>query len=133
MLLPIGGHKGAGLALIIGLLAGVLNGAAFGRDVVDAMGPGIEPTNTGQFVHRARRRRASCAGGVRRRDGPPSQRAALVAELAGLRRDPDAGRGPRASAAPSAAPNGVQLPPTLIKQLDELAADLKITPLAGRA
>src|SRR5262249_7814899 len=32
-LLPIGGHKGSGLALIIGLLAGVLNGAAFGRDL----------------------------------------------------------------------------------------------------
>ena len=33
VLLPIGGHKGSGLALMIGLLAGVLNGAAFGRDV----------------------------------------------------------------------------------------------------
>ena len=42
--------QGRGLALIIGLLAGVLNGAAFGRDVVDFMGPGTEPTNTGQFV-----------------------------------------------------------------------------------
>src|SRR5262245_25674916 len=50
VLLPIGGHKGAGLALVIGLLGGVLNGAAFGRDVIDFMGPGSEPTNTGQFV-----------------------------------------------------------------------------------
>src|SRR5436853_1599214 len=49
VLLPIGGHKGAGLALIIGLLAGVMNGAAFGRDVKDMMGPGNEPTNNGQF------------------------------------------------------------------------------------
>ena len=40
VLLPIGGHKGSGLALIIGLLAGVLNGAAFGRDVVDFGGAG---------------------------------------------------------------------------------------------
>ena len=31
VLLPIGDYKGSGLALIIGLLAGVLNGAAFGR------------------------------------------------------------------------------------------------------
>src|SRR5918998_1030503 len=30
MLLPIGGHKGSGLSLAIGLLAGVMNGAAFG-------------------------------------------------------------------------------------------------------
>src|SRR4029077_6732479 len=34
-LLPIGGHKGYGLALIVGLLAGTLNGAAMGRELVD--------------------------------------------------------------------------------------------------
>ncbi len=50
VLLPIGGHKGSGLALVIGLLGGILNGAAFGREVVDFMGPGSNPTNTGQFV-----------------------------------------------------------------------------------
>ena len=35
LLLPMAGYKGAGLALIIGLLAGTLNGALFGRDCVD--------------------------------------------------------------------------------------------------
>jgi LDH2 family malate/lactate/ureidoglycolate dehydrogenase len=35
LLLPIGGYKGSGLALVLGLLAGTLNGAAFGHDVVD--------------------------------------------------------------------------------------------------
>ena len=35
LLLPIAGYKGAGLALVLGLLAGTLNGALFGRDVVD--------------------------------------------------------------------------------------------------
>ena len=35
LLLPMGGYKGAGLALMIGMLAGVLNGAFFGRDCVD--------------------------------------------------------------------------------------------------
>ena len=34
-LLPIGGYKGYGLALIVGLLAGTLNGAAMGQDVID--------------------------------------------------------------------------------------------------
>ena len=34
-LLPIGGYKGYGLALIVGLLAGTLNGAAMGKDVID--------------------------------------------------------------------------------------------------
>src|ERR1700758_1693022 len=32
LLLPIGGYKGSGLALMLGLLAGTLNGAAFGRE-----------------------------------------------------------------------------------------------------
>ena len=50
VLLPIGGYKGSGLALIIGLLAGVLNSAAFGRDVIDFTQPGTEETNTGQFM-----------------------------------------------------------------------------------
>ena len=35
LLLPIGGYKGYGLNVVIGMLAGVLNGGAFGRDVVD--------------------------------------------------------------------------------------------------
>ena len=35
LLLPIGDYKGYGLSLIIGLLAGTLNGAAFGRNVID--------------------------------------------------------------------------------------------------
>ncbi len=47
---PIGGHKGAGLTLAIGLLAGVLNGAAFGRAVVDARADLVTPTNTGQLL-----------------------------------------------------------------------------------
>jgi len=34
-LLPIGGDKGYGLSLIVGLLAGTLNSAAMGREVID--------------------------------------------------------------------------------------------------
>jgi LDH2 family malate/lactate/ureidoglycolate dehydrogenase len=49
-LLPIGGHKGYGLALIVGLLAGTLNGAAMGREVVDFNHDHVSPTNTGQAV-----------------------------------------------------------------------------------
>ena len=49
-LLPIGGPKGYGLSLIVGLLAGVLNGAAFTSDVVDFTKDTASPTNTGQFV-----------------------------------------------------------------------------------
>ena len=50
LLLPIGGHKGYGLALIVGLLAGSLGGAALGRDVVDFNADHVTETNTGQAV-----------------------------------------------------------------------------------
>ena len=49
-LLPIGGAKGFGLSVAVGLLAGVLNGAAFGSDVVDFTSDTSSETNTGQFV-----------------------------------------------------------------------------------
>lgn len=49
-LLPIGGPKGFGLSVAIGLMAGVLNGAAFGADVVDFTNDTTSETNTGQFV-----------------------------------------------------------------------------------
>jgi L-2-hydroxycarboxylate dehydrogenase (NAD+) len=49
-LLPIGGPKGYGLALMIGLMAGTLNGAAFGRDVVDYTVDSKTPSNTGQSI-----------------------------------------------------------------------------------
>ena len=50
LLLPMGGYKGAGLALILGMLAGTLNGALFGRDCVDFNAEPDRVTNTGQFV-----------------------------------------------------------------------------------
>jgi L-2-hydroxycarboxylate dehydrogenase (NAD+) len=49
-LVPIGGPKGYGLALMIGLLAGILNGAAFGRNVVDYTVDSKTPSNTGQSI-----------------------------------------------------------------------------------
>jgi L-2-hydroxycarboxylate dehydrogenase (NAD+) len=49
-LLPIGGYKGYGLALIVGLLAGTLNGAALGKDVVDFNRDDTSATNTGQAI-----------------------------------------------------------------------------------
>ena len=49
-LLPIGGYKGAALSLMFGLLAGTLNGAANGADVVDFNKDDMTPTNTGQAI-----------------------------------------------------------------------------------
>ena len=49
-LLPIGEHKGYGLALMVGLLAGTLSGAAMGKDVVDFNADFKSTTNTGQAI-----------------------------------------------------------------------------------
>jgi LDH2 family malate/lactate/ureidoglycolate dehydrogenase len=49
-LMPIGGYKGAGLNLGLGLLAGVLNGAAFGSDVIDHRKVPGQAANTGQAI-----------------------------------------------------------------------------------
>ncbi len=49
-LLPIGGPKGYGLALMFSLLAGVLNGAGVGRDTIDFNADQRSPTNTGQLI-----------------------------------------------------------------------------------
>ena len=49
-LLPIGDYKGYGLSLIIGILAGALNRAALGRDVIDFVKETGKATNTGQAI-----------------------------------------------------------------------------------
>lgn len=49
-LVPIGGYKGSGLNMAIGLLAGVLNGAAFGSDVIDHRAVLDREANTGQAI-----------------------------------------------------------------------------------
>jgi L-2-hydroxycarboxylate dehydrogenase (NAD+) len=131
VLLPIGGHKGSGLALMIGLLAGVLNGAAFGRDVIDVTKPGKEPTNTGQFV---------VALDVSRFIAPDVFAAEMDRHLKDLGASPtlpgfDSIRlpgGERRKRRADRSANGVQLSPALIKQLDELATSLKLQPLARR-
>ncbi len=49
-LLPIGGYKGYGLAVMIGLLAGALNNAAVGKDTIDFNAHHDVITNTGQTI-----------------------------------------------------------------------------------
>jgi LDH2 family malate/lactate/ureidoglycolate dehydrogenase len=49
-LLPIGDYKGYGLSLIIAVLAGALNRAAVGREVIDFVKETGKTTNTGQAI-----------------------------------------------------------------------------------
>jgi L-2-hydroxycarboxylate dehydrogenase (NAD+) len=131
ILLPIGGYKGSGLALMIGLLAGVLNGAAFGREVIDFTAPGTEPCNTGQFV---------IALDIARFLPPEIFAAEMDRHLEELRSSErlpgfDVIRYPgeeRRRRKEDRSTNGVMLTTALIKQLDEMATGLQLKPLSAR-
>jgi LDH2 family malate/lactate/ureidoglycolate dehydrogenase len=129
LLLPMAGYKGAGLALMLGLLAGTLNGALFGRDCVDFNAEPDKITNTGQFVialdpskfqpldqfksdvdrHIRELRKSKVLPGNDRVRLPGEQRAVRRADRLA---------------------NGLALPPELLAQLDKLAVELGIAPLA---
>ena len=127
-LLPIGGYKGYGLALIVGLLAGTLNGAAMGKDVIDFNHDDTSVTNTGQAIcmidlsafgdiDAFKQRVDTLARDLRaseRIDGV--ERIWLPGEQSEQRRR-------------NYAKDGIPLPPALVKQLDTLAAELNISPL----
>ena len=79
LLLPIGGHKGSGLALVLGLLAGTLNGAAFGRDVVDFNADDESACDTGHFIIALDVSRFLPIAAFKARDRPPAARPEVVA------------------------------------------------------
>jgi len=132
LLLPIGDYKGSGLVIVLGLLGGVLNGAAFGRDVIDFNYNQDGATNTGQFMvaidikrfvplatfvaetdrHLADLRASKRLPGIDRIRLPGDRRRACRVER--LR-------------------DGVPLPAALLAQLDKLAGELGIRTLRERA
>ena len=92
MLLPIGGYKGSGLAIVLGLLAGPLNGAAFGRDVIDFNADDASECNTGHFIIALDVARFTPLAEFRGRGRSSSARPAGLAPASGLRCHPHAGR-----------------------------------------
>jgi L-2-hydroxycarboxylate dehydrogenase (NAD+) len=132
MFVPLGGYKGSGLALVLGLLAGPLNSAAFGRDIKDVNSERAGETNTGQFVIAldvARFLPPDRFGGAvdrHMRDLANSARLPGVDVI----RIPGQGRENRRAERQK---NGVPLSGALLKQLGELAGSLGITPLMARA
>jgi len=127
-LLPIGDYKGYGLSLIIGILAGALNGAALGRDVVDFVKETAKPTNTGHAV----------AAIAVEAFMPPAafKRAvdAVVRDIRNSRRLPDVERiflpGEQSHAKfLERRANGVPMPKPLRESLDALARELNVAPL----
>ena len=131
ILLPIGEYKGSGLALMIGLLAGVINGAAFGRDVVDFNADDKSETNTGHFIVAIDVARflplAVFTAEVDRhmRDLRASK---LLPGVDDIRLPGDR----RAQCREERLRDGVPLAHALVAQLDKLAAKLKVKPLAER-
>ena len=128
-LLPIGGYKGYGLALIFGLLAGTLNGAAMGKDVVDFNADATSMTNTGHAIVAINVEAFQPVAEFKRRVD------ALVRDLRGSERLPGVdrirlpGEGSRAARA-DRVKNGIPLPAPLAASLGALAAELGIPPLA---
>ena len=128
-LLPIGGHKGYGLALVVGLLAGTLHGAAMGREVVDFNKDHVTPTNTGQAILAidpsafgdAGHFRAAVDQVVRDLRGaerlPGVERIWLPGEQSHLKRQRHAAQ-------------GITLPAALCEELDALARELGVPPLS---
>jgi L-2-hydroxycarboxylate dehydrogenase (NAD+) len=131
LLLPMGEYKGSGLALMLGLLGGVLNGAAFGRDVVDFNADDTSETNTGHFMVAIDIARflplATFTAEVDRhvRDLRQSKRLPGVDEirLPGDR---------RAQCRDERLRDGVPIARVLLTQLDKLADELKVKPLRQR-
>jgi len=132
ILLPMGEYKGAGLALMLGLLGGVLNGAAFGRDVVDFNAEDTSETNTGHFM---------VAIDVARFLPLEAFKAEVdrhIGEFRASKRLPgvEAIRLPgdrRSECRAERLRDGVPIAPALLAQLDKLAGELKIKPLRERA
>ena len=129
--LPMAGYKGAGLALMIDVLCGVLTGAAFGRQIVDLYDEGEQQQNVGHFfvavdidtlmpLELFRARMAEFAAEVRAQPRLPGvERIYLPGE-------------PEQAKSAEAARHGVLLPEASWLELDELARRYDVTPLAER-
>ena len=131
MLLPIGEYKGAGLAIMLGLLAGVLNGAAFGRDVIDFNADDTSATNTGHFI---------CAIDIKRfipLDAFTAEVDRHMGDLHASQRLPgfDAIRLPgerRRAGREQRLRDGIPLPDVLKAQLDKLAGEMGVKSIGSR-
>jgi LDH2 family malate/lactate/ureidoglycolate dehydrogenase len=128
-LLPIGGYKGYGLALIVGLLAGTLNGAAMGKDVIDFNHDHSSATNTGQAIVAID---IAAFGDV---DAFKARVDTVIDDMRGSQRMPNVDRiwlpGEQSNIRRiEYARDGIPVPPSLRQNLDRLADDLGIERLA---
>jgi len=129
-LLPIGGAKGYGLALIFGLLAGTLNGAALGRETIDFNADAASATNTGHFILAIDIAAFGDVGAFLQRVDHVFDEMKSSPLMPGF----DEIRLPGEQSARVRAEReaqGVPIPPGLRKALDELASSLGVEPLGA--
>ena len=132
LLLPIGGAKGYGIAMAIGLIAGTLNGAVFGKDVVNFTKETKTATNTGQFL---------VAVSIKAFGDPVLFKTTVDTILASMRESTplpgyDSVRIPgqdRGDILTDRTKNGIPLHPNLVKVLTDIAEELEIPPLESRS
>jgi LDH2 family malate/lactate/ureidoglycolate dehydrogenase len=127
-LLPIGDYKGYGLSLIIALLAGALNRAAVGSEVIDFVKETGKATNTGQAI---------MALSIDAFMAPIEFKKAVdgfIREIRHSRRLPGVERiwlpGEQSHAkSMDRRAHGIPMPKVLRENLDAVALDLKVAPL----
>ena len=127
-LLPIGDYKGYGLALVFGLLAGTLNGAAFGRDVIDFNKDDTTPTNTGQAIVALDISRFSAVEAFKHNVDEVVRQMRNSKRMPGVERIKLPGEQSHATWLERSAA-GVPMNDMLFKDLQRLAADLGVDPL----
>jgi len=133
MLLPLGGmeagYKGYGLSLVIGLLAGTLNRAAMGRDVIDFNKSDGAVTNTGHAIVAIDPAAFGDAGNFR------DEVDRLIRDLRASKRLPGVERvwlpGEQSHAKRmDRGKNGIPIPEVLLAELNALAAELGLEGLS---
>jgi len=127
-LLPIGDYKGYGLSLIIGLLAGALNRAALGRDVIDFVKETGKATNTGQAIAALAVETFMPAGEFKRAVDQVIRDIRNSRRLPGVERIWLPGEQSHAKLLDRRA-HGVPIPKSLRESLDTVARDLAIASL----
>jgi L-2-hydroxycarboxylate dehydrogenase (NAD+) len=129
-LLPIGGYKGYGLALVVGLIAGTLNNAAMGKDLIDFNRDAGGATNTGQAIV------AIDPAAFGELDHFKAEVDRLVRDLRASERMPGVDRifmpGEQShEKRVSQSKDGIKLAPQLLQTLETLAREIGIPPLKG--
>lgn len=127
-LLPIGGYKGYGLALIFGMLAGTLNGAAMGKDVVDFNADDTTPTNTGHVIVAINIEAFQPVAEFKQAADVLVRDIRNSRKLPGVERIHIPGEGSHAARA-DRLKNGVPMPEALLAALNQLATELNIQKL----